>query len=194
MPASGSVRNDLNQPESGDGSQPESNPAPHGASSPRPSKRKVILRNLVIVITGIILFVFLRTGCGSGKLIADFESDGCSLFIDRSIILQKDWCECCFEHDIAYWKGGTEEQRIAADKALRDCVQNKTGNKELAELMYNGVRFGGSPYFYNWYRWGYGWNYQRKYQPHSDAELLQIDEKLRIYFAGKPDLPCSDSE
>jgi hypothetical protein len=40
------------------------------------------------------------------------------------------------------------------------------------------VRFGGSPYFYNWYRWGYGWSYLRndrgKYQALTEDELQQV--------------------
>lgn len=123
-------------------------------------------------------------------VLADFSSDGCSLFPDRSLINADDWCDCCFEHDIAYWKGGTEEERLAADIALRECILEKTGNAELAELMYEGVRFGGSPYFYNWYRWGYGWSYERKYQALTPEEEAMAEEKLKQYFAGNPQHPC----
>ena len=44
--------------------------------------------------------------------------------------------------------------------------------------MYEGVRFGGSPYFYNWYRWGYGWGYERGYGELSIEELNQVRTKL----------------
>lgn len=114
------------------------------------------------------------------KEIADFSSDGCSLFPDQSLINSDDWCVCCFEHDIAYWKGGTEAERLAADIKLRDCVLESTGDEALAEMMYQGVRFGGSPYFYNWYRWGYGWNYERKYRALTEAEQAMVDAKLKI--------------
>ncbi|NDV63480.1 hypothetical protein G0Q06_13525 [Puniceicoccales bacterium CK1056] len=131
-------------------------------------------------------------GCSSGGQIADFHSDGCSLFPDRSLISEEDWCDCCFEHDIAYWMGGTKEERLAADIALRECILEKTGNTELAELMYLGVRAGGSPYFYNWYRWGYGWSYERKYQQLTPDERAMAEAKLETYFASNPAHPCVD--
>ena len=59
--------------------------------------------------------------------------------------------------------GGTKAERLKADEALRECIFKKTGDEKLAKVMYAGVRLGGSPYFYNWYRWGYGWDYDRKY-------------------------------
>ena len=122
--------------------------------------------------------------------LSDFTSDGCSLFPDSSLIDSDDWCDCCLKHDIAYWKGGTEAERLAADEALRNCVLQKTGDAQLAEAMYLGVRMGGSPYFKNWYRWGYGWDYKRKYQPLSKKEKARADAKLKEFFASDPDLPC----
>ena len=100
--------------------------------------------------------VLLAAACGSDSELRPFSSDGCSLFPDASLISGDDWCDCCFRHDIAYWRGGTAGEREAADIALRQCVLDRTGNETLATTMYEGVRFGGSPYFLNWYRWGYG--------------------------------------
>jgi len=125
--------------------------------------------------------------------ISDFSSDGCSMFPDQSLINSDDWCRCCFEHDIAYWKGGTEEERLTADLSLRQCVLKSTGDEALAEMMYQGVRVGGSPYFYNWYRWGYGWNYERKYRPLTDEEQAMADQKLADYFSNNPKYPCAGS-
>lgn len=139
----------------------------------------------------VVFLSLLLCGCKEQKIISDFKSDGCSLFPDNSLILEKDWCYCCFKHDMVYWHGGTESERSAADKALRDCVLQKTGNEELAQLMYTGVRFGGSPYFYNWYRWGYGWGYDRKYKELNDIEKKQVALKLEEYFSNNPDHPCN---
>lgn len=156
--------------------------------------KKYIKAELLLVLLVGVPAVFLAwMKLGDAKqpgVLADFSSDGCSLFPDRSLINADDWCDCCFEHDIAYWKGGTEEERLAADIALRECILEKTGNAELAELMYEGVRFGGSPYFYNWYRWGYGWSYERKYQALTPEEEAMAEEKLKQYFAGNPQHPC----
>lgn len=109
------------------------------------------------------------------------------------MINSDDWCDCCLEHDIAYWQGGTKEQRLRADGELRDCVLKKTGNQTLAEAMYQGVRFGGSPYFYNWYRWGYGWSYKRKYQELTPEEQALVNEKLLEYLEQTKDFgsPCN---
>lgn len=130
--------------------------------------------------------------CTPDRGLRPYSSDGCSLFPDSSLIGSADWCSCCFEHDIAYWQGGTEADREAADRALQACVTAKTGNKALGRLMYEGVQAGGSPYFYNWYRWGYGWGFERKYQALSPAEKAQAQSLLDNYFANPPAAVCTD--
>ena len=117
-----------------------------------------------------------------------FRSDGCSLFPDGNLEfndnleLNELWLECCLAHDVAYWVGGTYEEREAADEALRECVAG-VGEPEIAVMMLMGVRVGGSPYFDTPFRWGYGWPYLqdgelRGYKPLSEAEWLQV-RKLR---------------
>lgn len=145
------------------------------------------------MITYLILFffMFIFGGCTPQNSLKDFTSDGCSLFPDRDLITEQDWCECCFEHDILYWQGGTKEERLLADTKLKDCVLERTHNEILAGTIYHGVRVGGSPYFYNWYRWGYGWSYERKYKPLTDAEKKIVKQKLDKYFANSRTFPCS---
>ena len=130
--------------------------------------------------------------CTADSDLGAFTSDGCSLFPDSSIITGDDWCSCCFEHDIAYWKGGTEFERETADRALQACVAAKTGDAILARAMYEGVRAGGSPHFPTWYRWGYGWGFERKYQPLTPEESETADALLEEYFAGEPAAVCAD--
>ena len=143
----------------------------------------------------LIIWLFLSiTACGNNVELNPFTSDGCSLFPDNSIITQQDWCECCFQHDLAYWKGGSEEERKQVDLQLEQCVFEKTQDKALAKLMYEGVRFGGSPYFYNWYRWGYGWSYldnhRAKYQTLTEAEQQRAKELIEQYFANNQKNYC----
>ncbi len=152
------------------------------------SGRKMRLSYCII---SLLITVLLATTCKKNNTLSDFRSDGCSLFPDRNELSKQDWCECCFEHDITYWMGGTKEERLIADTKLRECVIEKTGNTRLADLMFDGVRFGGSPYFYNWYRWGYGWSYDRKYQELTEKEKLLVQRKLNEYFESKPVSPCS---
>ena len=80
----------------------------------------------------VIALLLALAGCRSDPGLKPFTSDGCSLFPDRALISGDDWCDCCFEHDIAYWRGGTRAEREAADAALRDCVAEKTGDRAFA--------------------------------------------------------------
>lgn len=129
------------------------------------------------------LVAVVVTACTTESELQPFTSDGCSLFPDTSLISEKDWCSCCFEHDLSYWRGGTAAEREQADVLLKDCVARKTDNETLAVMMHEGVRLGGSPYFYSWYRWGYGWGYERKYQALTPTEVETADSLLEKYFA-----------
>ena len=102
-----------------------------------------------------------------------FTSDGCSAFPDGTIAQEELWLECCTVHDYAYWKGGTFEEREAADEALLACVE-KTGEEEIALLMLGGVRIGGTPYLPTDFRWGYGWPMWRGYKALTEVELEAI--------------------
>ncbi len=122
----------------------------------------------------------------------EFWSDGCSLFPDGTIKDRTKWCDCCLSHDMVYWQGGTAEERLKADEALRDCVLERTGDKALAETMYLGVRAGGHPAFPAWYRWAYGWSYGRGYRPLSDDEKLLARERLDEYRRKHPAGYCGE--
>jgi hypothetical protein len=118
--------------------------------------------------------------------IAPFTSDGCSLFPDGTLKDRFQWCDCCLSHDLVYWQGGSAEERERADAALRDCVLLRTDNRALAESVYLGTRAGGHPTFPTWYRWGYGWPYGRGYQPLSDLERWQVQERISDYTQQHP--------
>lgn len=141
-------------------------------------------------IAWLVAFSALFAACSQDTDLKAFKSDGCSLFPDSSLITEQDWCSCCFEHDLAYWQGGTREQREVADTRLKECVFEKTRNSALANLMYEGVRFGGSPYFLNWYRWGYGWSYDRKYQALTTEELESANAMIEDYYGSAREPAC----
>lgn len=124
------------------------------------------------------------------RVLSPFSSDGCSLFPDGTPGDRSNWCGCCFAHDMAYWRGGTEEERLAADEALRDCVLQRTGDKTLAETMYIGVRAGGHPVFPTWYRWAYGWSYGRGYQPLTAKERALVEKRKEEYSRDHPGGYC----
>jgi hypothetical protein len=123
----------------------------------------------------------------------DFTSDGCSLFPDGTVSDRAKWCSCCLRHDIAYWRGGTEDERRKADEMLRTCVLERTGDKALAETMYLGVRAGGHPVFPAWYRWGYGWPYGRGYRPLNAGERESVRTKLTDYEKDHPGGYCGET-
>ncbi len=142
----------------------------------------------------VLALVFAANAGASALAPGDFRSDGCSLFPDGSVKDRALWCDCCFAHDIAYWRGGTKEERKEADAKLRECVLERTRDKALAEVMYAGVRAGGHPVFPAWYRWGYGWKYGRGYRPLTQQEERQVRGKLDDYFQKHPSGYCRSKE
>ena len=109
-------------------------------------------------------------------MLKPFSSDGCSAFPDGTFEQNQLWLRCCTAHDYAYWKGGSYQQRLDADKALRRCVA-AVGEEEIALIMLAGVRVGGSPFFPTTFRWGYGWPYPRFYGELTEQELAQVREQ-----------------
>ena len=139
----------------------------------------------MILLNALVCALF-SGGCASAADINEFSSDGCTLFLNGTPDDRMLWCDCCFNHDIAYWRGGSEEERKEADKMLQACALERTGSKALADTMYEGVRFGGSAVFPTWYRWGYGWKYGRGYKPLTEIEQKQVAAKLEKYKKANP--------
>lgn len=115
-----------------------------------------------------------------GEVLKPFTTDGCSAFPDGTLDQQSLWVECCIRHDLAYWKGGTYDERLEADQALENCVA-QVGEPEIAQLMLAGVRVGGSPYFPTTYRWGYGWPYPRGYKALTREESVEVHQMLDYF-------------
>jgi len=90
-----------------------------------------------------------RTGQSPPK---PFVTDGCSAFADG------DWAECCVQHDVEYWCGGSSEERERADERLEQCVA-QLGHAWLSRWMYLGVRVGGPGLMPLPWRWGFGWEF-----------------------------------
>ncbi len=95
-----------------------------------------------------------------------FITDGCTAWFDR------DWEGCCVEHDIAYWCGGSAQERKLADRELQMCVaESDDAPGWLAWMTYLGVRVGGHPVFPVHYRWGFGRSsYRPLYEEAKPAE------------------------
>jgi len=157
-----------------------------------PLPRRSLHALLFALLTGIALSSCVSIRSPHTASLAPFTSDGCSLFPDGTFEDRGKWCDCCQTHDLAYWRGGSSEERNLADSTLRDCVLTRTGDQNLAETMYLGVRAGGHPAFPTWYRWGYGWPYGRGYKSLSDGERLQVKEMLSAYSQRHPSGYCGE--
>jgi hypothetical protein len=136
-----------------------------------------------------ILFISFSLASRAETKIAPFKTDGCSAFIDGSIVPRgKSWAHCCVAHDLIYWRGGVKLERTRADRALVSCVNRTVGHSDrnphsLGWLMWAGVRVGGGPYPkmggnpFSW-RWGYGWNKKPSYRELAAEEKDQCSNGL----------------
>ena len=80
-------------------------------------------------------------------------TDGCTGWPDDVVL------NCCIDHDMAYWCGGSREDRKQAVAALRDCVVAAYGEwpgPVLGWMMQAGASSAGSPHLPMYWRWGYG--------------------------------------
>jgi hypothetical protein len=127
---------------------------------------------------------FVTDGCSGGLSMAwELIADSLPAFAETHEE-RPPWEACCVTHDRAYHAaGGAREAeasyraRLAADKALRDCVLD-TGRRRtqhlskhyalseaqvsgayglIAEAMFDAVRLGGAPCSGMPWRWGYGY-------------------------------------
>lgn len=136
------------------------------------------LRNVVTQMKSVSIFFLICLSLNAvSEELKPFTTDGCSMFPDGVINDDSKWVKCCIKHDLAYWKGGTESERDKADEDLKKCVAD-TGEEEISAVMHFGVKVGGSPVYPTWYRWGYGWPYNRGYKPLSDKENEQVKQRL----------------
>lgn len=109
--------------------------------------------------------------------IQPFSTDGCSAFPDGTPTQKTLWQECCIAHDLAYWAGGSYEDRKAVDDAFAQCISS-TGKPSISHFMFAGVRAGGSPFLPTTYRWGYGWPFFRGYAPLTEHEKQVIIDSI----------------
>ena len=126
------------------------------------------------------LFAAVLIGCSDSGAVDElraFTSDGCSSFPDGTGEERRLWRSCCVVHDLAYWKGGSKDERRAADEALKECVA-KVGEPTIAKLMLAGVRVGGTPWLPTRFRWAYGWPYLRGYQEISEEEQSMVQQEV----------------
>jgi hypothetical protein len=131
-----------------------------------------------LIFLAIILSVFTLSGLAqevspkpeTERLLPDgTPSDNCTAFPDGK------YADCCFEHDVAYFRGGSWKERWRADKKLYKCVVAKGGfkHKFTATMMWLGVRAFGPPWFPTPARWGFG---KKREKAKSDERQVTSDK------------------
>ena len=87
-----------------------------------------------------------------------FVYDGCTFFVDS--FFTSDFTQSCLRHDMAYWRGGTDEERKVADTKLKAEIQKEGlfGNI-VAYPAYLAVRLFGDSFLTRSVNahWGFGW-------------------------------------
>ena len=89
----------------------------------------------------------------------EFVHDGCTLLPDK--LPWNDFTQACFDHDVAYWYGGTKEERNNADKNLKQAVaESGTIGYILQWPIYLLVHLFGDTWLTKLFdaNWGFGWN------------------------------------
>ncbi len=102
----------------------------------------------------------------------NFETDGCTKFIDGTMENPKKWYHCCLMHDMKYWYGGDQKAMDRADRDLYNCAYDAAG-EFWANILYVGVRTGHHSPFKLKYQWAWGWKHQR-----SKMAQLTIEEAI----------------
>lgn len=125
------------------------------------------------------IFIFNSEANEVQKTLQEFETDGCTLFVEGPSDKPDLWAHCCFEHDLRYWFGGDKADKNFSDIELRECVRDVAGSF-WANLMYNGVKAGGwSPIKFK-YVWSWGWEPKRGKEKLSSEEASYIIERLKV--------------
>jgi hypothetical protein len=117
-----------------------------------------------------------------------FETDGCTLFIDGPPNESGLWRNCCVEHDLRYWFGGSDVDMDATDLRLKSCV-DKVAGATWASLIYSGVRTGHHSPIKNKYQWSWGWAKKREYKKLNPEEVNVVKAELKLLNLPQVDMP-----
>ena len=83
-----------------------------------------------------------------------FVFDGCSCWLNTWN--DKPIYKACFIHDVRYFVGGTELERLEADTELMLNIAHMLQNTRMAEIMFHGTRVGGTEWAKQSFSWGFG--------------------------------------
>ena len=140
------------------------------------SKRKKIWLGVVVVLVAWLIFDRFVYPDTTPAMIAEAETrsmsvtgqipprpfvfDGCTA-IPEHVFGWIDITQSCLEHDYAYWAGGTSADRLKADRALRDGIQEKGWLLwPESQIVYWTLRLVGDTFIARAFNrnWGHGYN------------------------------------
>ena len=131
----------------------------------------------IIILTNFTIFTFASLTYANE--LKPFVTDYCTMFVDGTSSRPTLWRDCCVEHDIRYWFGGTNANKDKADTELKACVK-KVAGITWANLIYVGVRAGHFSPIKGKYKWSWGWENKRNNNEEiTDQEKSYIKEELR---------------
>jgi hypothetical protein len=119
------------------------------------------------------VILFLISLSAFSSELKPFYTDLCTFFPEGTRLEPKLWEECCVQHDLVYWAGGSKDQQNLSDKELKQCVTNKAG-KMWGNLMYRGVRMGHLSPIKSEMKWGHGWGDDRSFKTLDSEETDTI--------------------
>lgn len=107
-----------------------------------------------------------------------FYTDGCTMFLDGPTDQPNLWRNCCVEHDLRYWFGGSKKEMDETDLRLKYCVE-KVAGVNWSKIIYAGVRTGHYSPIKNKTQWSWGWQEKREYVTLSVLEASYVKEQLK---------------
>ena len=123
---------------------------------------------------------FFASTASAEQIVHPFETDGCTLFANGTAEQPELWKDCCLEHDLHLWAGGSTDSRNKTDLRLRDCVAEK-GQPDIAALMYLGVTLGRhSGVRIPGKQWGNAWTVPG-YRPLTAEQIRLLEADLPRY-------------
>lgn len=145
---------------------------------------KLMIVKILFLIPFLFLF-FPITLLAQGSLRA-FTTDYCTNFPEGTITHPDLWKDCCLEHDLFFWAGGSREDRNQADLDLKFCV-SQSGAPHIAKIMYWGIRLGYySPIKYEDKKWGNGWKGRESLKALSLEEIDAVDDEINHAYLEIP--------
>lgn len=126
---------------------------------------------------GSLFWLLVLVAVNAKAELKSFETDYCTYFPEGTIFRPGVWKECCFNHDLRYWFGGSKKDMKKADLKLKSCVSRKAGSF-YGNMMYYGVRAGHLSPIKNKRKWSWGWKKKRSFAPLSEPEIRIINQNL----------------